>query len=113
MISRTNKLFLDVGQVCMHCRMAKLLEMLPLNLAGFRRGASPRTPGACVTVMGLRLPEDLKPTVDNQQQAQVTYSAHAPIQVICSIPCNHSPSLAMQGSHCEHVSSCQTLQASD
>ena len=51
--------------------MSKLLEILPLNLAGFRRGASPRTPGACVTLMGLRLPEDLKPTVDSQQQAQV------------------------------------------
>ena len=51
--------------------MQKLLEILPLNLAGFRRGASPRMPGACVTLMGLRLPEDLKPTVDNQQQAQV------------------------------------------
>ena len=51
--------------------MSKLLQILPLNLAGFRRGASPRTPGACVTLMGLRLPEDLKPTVDGQQQAQV------------------------------------------
>lgn len=51
--------------------MQKVLEILPLNLAGFRRGASPRMPGACVTLMGLRLPENLKPTVDNQQQAQV------------------------------------------
>ena len=51
--------------------MQKVHEILPLNLAGFRRGASPRMPGACVTLMGLRLPEDLKPTVDNQQQAQV------------------------------------------
>ena len=52
--------------------MQKVLEILPLNLAGFRRGASPRMPGACVTMMGLRLPEDLKPTVDSQQQAQVS-----------------------------------------
>ncbi|KAL3142731.1 hypothetical protein ABBQ38_003031 [Trebouxia sp. C0009 RCD-2024] len=56
-------------------RMQKVLEILPLNLAGFRRGASPRTPGACVTLMGLRLPENLKPTVDNQQQAQALGTA--------------------------------------
>lgn len=36
-------------------------------------------PGACVTLMGLRLPEDLKPTVNNQQQAQVYHAhSHAP-----------------------------------
>lgn len=65
--------------------MQKVLEILPLNLAGFRRGASPRMPGACVTMMGLRLPEDLKPTVDSQQQAQVssTCSAPSPLSPAC------------------------------
>ena len=71
--------------------MQKLLEILPLNLAGFRRGASPRMPGACVTLMGLRLPEDLKPTVDNQQQAQV--SKHTPMHhsypILVATSCLH------------------------
>ena len=62
----------ELSKQLQHRRISKLLSIMPLSLAGFRRGASPRTPGACVTVMGLRLPGDLKPTVDNQQQAQVS-----------------------------------------
>ncbi|KAL0026651.1 hypothetical protein WJX79_001264 [Trebouxia sp. C0005] len=76
---RSNQLLLSMHSEELYVeqqkRMSKLLQILPLNLAGFRRGASPRTPGACVTLMGLRLPEDLKPTVDGQQQAQALGTA--------------------------------------
>lgn len=79
-----------------------------MNLAGFRRGASPRMPGACVTLMGLRLPEDLKPTVNNQQQAQVFHAhSHAPhLSPACCPDLHHSlrllqtrhPCLSLDGS---------------
>ncbi|KAA6426341.1 MAG: hypothetical protein FRX49_03452 [Trebouxia sp. A1-2] len=101
---RSNQLLLSMHSEELYVeqqkRMSKLLQILPLNLAGFRRGASPRTPGACVTLMGLRLPEDLKPTVDGQQQAQALGTALGYFATLSCLVAYYldGPSLYMVGS---------------